>query len=263
MNDLITSDLACNLPKTYATMIERINTALPLIEQNSAIFHKSKSQYSNATIDNTALTPMRALYQVLADITRTRRALEEAFLATRKKQVEIKRLQAKPPIDEFDAELNEIEIAELGQQIKATTESIQGALRKLSFLTTQHEHILERIGKRELTEADYEAEEAKAHIMIAFKQALCAARAHGGVIDEGNHIYLFDIGVPGAMAQAEITAYLQMEAELLKQGRAPTHQMTYDWLKQLAEKFAGCGHEFACMRLLTTHDQQSLASDNQ
>ena len=47
------------------------------------------------------------------------------------------------------------------------------------------------------------------HVMTCLKQALNAARARGGVIDEGNLIYLFDMGINSAQAQAEIYAYLE------------------------------------------------------
>jgi hypothetical protein len=93
------------------------------------------------------------------------------------------------------------------------------------------------------------------------KQALNAARTRGGVIDEGNHIYLFEMGINGAVAQAEIIGYLQMEEEMLSKGQAPTHEMTIKWLEACADKFEDCGRKFAEYRGLIPLDKQSLAKE--
>ena len=69
--------------------------------------------------------------------------------------------------------------------------------------------ILVKVGKETITEEDYEREEARYHIMTCMKQALNAARARQGIIDEGNLIYLFDLGINAAQAQAEVFAYLR------------------------------------------------------
>ena len=83
----------------------------------------------------------------------------------------------------------------------------------------------------------YEREEARYHVMTAMKQALSAARTRNGLIDEGNQIYLFDLGISGAQAQAEMFAYLNFENELIKKGQARTHEHTMQWLEACADKF--------------------------
>jgi hypothetical protein len=90
------------------------------------------------------------------------------------------------------------------------------------------------------------------------KQALNAARARGGVIDEGNLIYLFDMGINSAQAQAEIYAYLKMENTLMEQGKAPTHEMTMVWLEACADKFSGDSVKFAERRGFKLYDEESL-----
>ena len=81
--------------------------------------------------------------------------------------------------------------------------------------------------------------------MTALKQALNSARPRGGVIDEGNSIYLFDIGVNVSHAQAEVFNYLKMENELIQNGQAPSHEMTVEWLEKCADKFQDCSERFA------------------
>ena len=94
--------------------------------------------------------------------------------------------------------------------------------------------------------------------MTCMKQALNAARSRGGVIDEGNLIYLFDMGINSAQAQAEVYSYLEMENNLMKEGKAPTHEMTMKWLEACAAKFSKDADKFAERRGFKLYDEDSL-----
>jgi len=69
-----------------------------------------------------------------------------------------------------------------------------------------------------------------------------------------------DLGISGAQAQSEVVAYLQMEGELMQNGKAPTHEMTMAWLDACADKFAGCALRSAGARGYTLLDEQSLVT---
>jgi hypothetical protein len=97
--------------------------------------------------------------------------------------------------------------------------------------------------------------------MTALKQALNAARTRGGIIDEGNHIYLFELGINGAVAQAEVLKYLQAEEKLIIEGKEPSHDMTVYWLEQCADKFVGSAIKFAENRGFVSLDQESLVKE--
>jgi hypothetical protein len=84
-----------------------------------------------------------------------------------------------------------------------------------------------------------EADQPLAQTARAFSQALAAARARGGIIDEGNFIFFQDLGINGAAAQREVTAYFEMEQEILNQGNVPTFELQYEWIRGVASKFAG------------------------
>jgi hypothetical protein len=88
--------------------------------------------------------------------------------------------------------------------------------------------------------------------MTAFNQALTRARSRGGLIDEGNHIYLFQLGINGAVAQAEVTAFLSEEQELLNHNIAPTHISIIKWLNLLADKFQNSPKQYANERKMET-----------
>lgn len=268
MNDIIISNINTQLPATkpeYSTMLQNIQERLPAVTRDTSNFHKSHSQFMQVTLDVTAITPIRSIKHTLAEIDRTKAALQEAYIGMRKKQVELKRKHAEleQATDPFDQELLEIEILELQSQLEGTQNHVNGAIRKMNFFVNQHKQLLEKVGKEEITEEDYEREEARYHIMTCMKQALNAARSRNGVIDEGNLIYLFDLGINAAQAQAEVFAYLQLENELITQGKAPTHAMTLQWLEACADKWADDPKKFAEYRGFSVFDPNSLTNVKQ
>ena len=262
--DLIIKEIS-NSPlvkKEYKNMLNNIKSTLPAIKQTSSNFYKSHSQFMGVMLDVTAITPIRSVKHTLAEIDKTRMALEEAHLKMMKKDIELrqkeKKLKNEEYKDELELELLETEILEIKVNMNNIQNSIPGAIRKMSFFTNQYKSILKKIGKNDITEEEYEKEEARYHVMTCLKQALNAARARGGVIDEGNLIYLFDMGINSAQAQAEIYAYLKMENKLMDEGKAPTHEMTMQWLEACADKFENDSVKFAERRGFKLYDEESL-----
>ena len=262
--DLIIKEIS-NSPlvkKEYKQMLSNIKSTLPAIKQTSSNFYKSHSQFMGVMLDVTAITPVRSVKHTLAEIDKTRMALEEAHLKMMKKDIELrkkeKELEEGKYEDQFARELLETEILEIKVNMNNIQNSITGAIRKMSFFTNQYKSILKKIGKADITEEEYEKEEARYHVMTCMKQALNAARARGGVIDEGNLIYLFDMGINSAQAQAEIYAYLRMENKMMDEGKAPTHEMTMQWLEACADKFQNDSVKFAERRGFKLYDEESL-----
>jgi len=249
------------LPKEYSGMLDNIQEKLPAVQATTENFYKSHSQYMNSTVDITDVTPLHCIHHILARIERKKSALADAQIKRRKQDIKLRKKQKRleEVTDEFDKELLEIEIIEIMHGLQSSENYMKGAIREMSFLMTQYESVLQKLGKDHLTEEDFELDERRYHVMTAMKQALNAARSHGGIIDEGNCIYLFDIGINVGHAQREVTAYLQMEHELLKQGKAPTHEMTMAWLEACADVFQDCGIKFAESRGMIPLDKKSLA----
>ena len=248
--------------KEYKQMLTNINATLPAIKQSSSNFYKSHSQFMGVMLDVTAITPIRSVKHTLAELDKTRMALEEAQLKMMKKDIELRQKEKKLADgdykDELERELLETEILEVKVNMANIQNSVSGAIRKMNFFTNQYKSILKKLGKDDITEEEYEKEESRYHVMTCMKQALNAARARGGVIDEGNLIYLFDMGINSAQAQAEIYAYLKMENDMIGQGKAPTHEMTMQWLEACADKFSGDAEKFAERRGFKLYDEESL-----
>ncbi len=115
-------------------------------------------------------------------------ALEEAQLKMMKKDIELRqkehKLKTDLEMDEFEKELLETDILEVKVNMNNIQNSVSGAIRKMNFFTNQYKSILKKLGKDDITEEEYEKEESRYHVMTCLKQALNAARARGGVIDE-------------------------------------------------------------------------------
>ena len=248
--------------KEYKVMLENINKTLPAIKQSRSNFYKSHSQFMGVMLDVTAITPVRSVKHTLAEIDKTRMALEEAHLKMMKKEIELKEKEKQLADgdykNEFERDRLEVEILEIKVNMSNIQNSISGAIRKMNFFTNQYKSILKKLGKEDITEEEYEKEEANYHVMTCMKQALNAARARGGVIDEGNLIYLFDMGINSAQAQAEIYAYLKLENDMMEKGQAPTHEMTMQWLEACEAKFSQDANKFAERRGFKLYDEESL-----
>jgi len=262
--DLIIKEIS-NSPlvkKEYKTMLDNIHNTLPAIKQSSSNFYKSHSQFMGVMLDVTAITPIRSIKHTLAEIDKTKVALEEGHISLQKKDIELRekehKLKTDLDITTFEKELLETEILEIQVGMNNTQNSILGAIRKMNFFTNQYKSILKKLGKEDITEEEYEKEEANYHVMTCMKQALSAARSRGGVIDEGNLIYLFDMGINSAVAQQEILAYLQKENDMITNGGTPTHEMTMQWLEHCVERFKGDSNAFAERRGFQLKDTKSL-----
>jgi hypothetical protein len=265
---LVVQDIAIQLPMAkpeYKSMLSNIQEKAPAIAQASSNFYKSHSQMMSVTLDVTAITPVRSVKHTLAEIEKTKSALQEGYFRMKKNDVKLKKLQRKweNETDNLEREMLEVKIEELQAQAASSRGYVEGAVRKLNFFTNQYDNLMKKIGKDELTEADYELEEVKYHIMTCMKQALNAARSRNGMIDEGNLIYVFDLGINAAQAQAEVFAYLQWENELIKDGKAPEHHHTVAWLEACAEKWAHCPSAFAESRGFAILDETSLTNTPQ
>ena len=264
-----TQDVTTNLvsdasmPKEYAVMAKEINKSLPAMIRDSSNFHKSHSQFMYSTLDVAQLTPIRSIKHTLAEVSRTKNALEANYIRVKKDEIKLLRLEKQRASEMHIMDKEELEVRILEKQINLNNakESMQGAIRKFSFFTEQYKKLLASIGKTEedgITEEEYEAEEEKYHIMTAMNQALTAARSRQGWIDEGNNIYIFQLGVNNAVAQKAVFAYLLKEKELLEKGKDPTARMTLEWLEECAERWKGCSKDIADWRGLQTFAKQSL-----
>lgn len=253
------SDLA-NIETRYEMMMDSASSSAPQINQTKESFNKASSQLKTVTLDINDLTPIGTARHVVASIDRTRKALKESEIAAQRKEIDAREKRQKlATVSGFDAERLEVDLLEIESQLEDLRASQRGAIRKLAFLAEQYRSICDGLGVDVITEEMYEADQANHHVMRALSQALAAARARGGLIDEGNFIYLQDLGINGAAAQREMTAYFEVEQELLNNGHVPTFEVQMRWLRAMAEKFAGEVARYAESRGLKPLVRHALA----
>lgn len=249
-----------NLSKEYTGMLTKIEDNMPAILEAQQAFYKTQSQFMDNMLTVTHPTPIRNIRQILAEINKSKTALDQAYLKIKKKNIYInrKKIQLDNTNDLLEKELINLQIQEAHLFIETTENYMKGAIRKISAYIEQYNALLKYIGKNEITEQDFEKEESRYHIGKAFEQALIAARSRGGIIDEGNFIYFQQIGINGAVAQYEITNYLNMEKAIIEDNKLPTHKMTLNWLNALMDEYEDYPRIFAETKGMTLGDLQSM-----
>lgn len=271
--DLLQISLNDTLSQLYSTMPEHlemlhiIQEAEPELVRATSMFFKTQSQWMDNFLTVSHPTPLRNIRQILAQINKTKLAVKENYFKLKKKEIELKQKQREQsllftngditkglidPSDDLKAALLQIEIQEIMANAESANGYISGALRTLTNYTQQYHSIVSHYGIGQFTEADFEKEEEKYHIMKAFEQAVCAARSRGGIIDEGNHIYLSQIGINGATAQFYVTEFLTQEQNLLAENKAPTHKAYLDFLDRMYDAFKGSSEEYATKKGILT-----------
>lgn len=259
--DLITETTqALALDSQHTSMVARIVEALPAIDIATANHNKSHTQYQMMSVDMSGPiagpTKLRNARALLSGIDRTRAAIEEASFKARKLQLRAEKYREQATSkDGIDYELCIVSAEELEAQLGRIQSAMHGAIRKLLTLTEQYQHIesviRKDLGKADddpITEADFEADEERFHIMKAFEQALIASRSLGGPrIDQGNLIYLHDLGINGQCALHDLAGYWEMERDI-GADESDVHAMfalENDWLEDMARRYAGCGSRYA------------------
>lgn len=264
MNDLVLVGIknSIDVNPEYKGMIENIELAMPDIYRNSSNFYKADSQMKEVSLNITDMTPFTRLKHILARIERTKEALRENYFITKKnKNIVAKKLAQMIDADELEKESLQLEIEEIESGAANADNYIKGAVRQLNFLVTQYQTTMEAMGKEFISEEEYEESESKNHVAIALKQALCAARSRGGTIDEGNHIYLFELGMNGTTLQIEMNRYFAQENELLTNGLEPSHELQMAWIEEMVEKYKDNPSKYVASRNLQILDSTSLVRE--
>lgn len=233
-------------------MVNNIESNLPEIRRATKNFGKTQSQYMDNMLTISHPTPIRNLRQILAEVEKTYTALQQSFYKHKKDEIKakMKLRDIEKTDDELDKDLLGVEYSEIKASIEASEKYISGAIRKISNYLDQYNRISEKLiedkGVDKFTELDFEEEEERYHIMTAFAQALTAARARGGIIDEGNHIYFYQIGINGSSAQMEVRKFLESEGKQINEGRGyPQHDQVLDFLNRMAETYKNCSTIYA------------------
>lgn len=238
--DLTVLDINKNLPASCQDMLRNIQDFMPTLSTRvKRDFGKRQSQFMDSMLTVSHATPLRNARQVLSEIDRSVSALRESYFKKEETLLDIEEAKL------LNTKRGDLKVRELTSQLEASEAYTIGAIRKIQNNIALYKAILKKAGKEEFTEKDFEEEEEKYHIMKAFEQAICAARSHGGVVDEGNQIYFHQIGINGSVGLHYVQEYLKAEADLLNKNKEPTHKATLDFLEAMYKKFKGSAQVYA------------------
>lgn len=238
----------------YKGMIDYVKSNMPVITESMEYFGKRQSQFMDNMLTVSHPTPLRNIRQILAEIKNAEEALIEAEFKVKKHNVElkIKRRDLETETDELKRELIQIEIDEKLSQLSSIEYYMSGAIRKIANHIEQYNRILHKHNIKSFDEDTLEREEEEYHIKKAFDQAVTAARSRQGLIDEGNHIYLSQIGINGASAQKDVIDFFMKESEIIKQGGEPGHAMVLEFLENMYKKYKGAAERYSQKKGMTT-----------
>lgn len=248
-------------------MLAEIQERLPVVTTAIVDVGRSQSHMMDSCMTLDKLTPLRNARQCLHEINKSLQAMAEAGCGIEEKQiqVEIYERDADSAGDPLQARLLRAKARTLRSEIDRTMPYYLGAVRRVRTYMEHYDALLRAAGKTTFSEADLEADEARYHVMTAFRQALNHARTNGGAIDPGNMIYMSQIGINGRMAQEHVSRYLADEDAALSHARAQDRdvELTYgsemQFLGQMANRYAAAPRAKAqLMGLPDTSVQQAL-----
>lgn len=252
------------IDQQHQLMLSNVINNLPQVNALSMNFGKTQSQFMDNMLTTSHPTPIRNIRQTLAEINRSIEALQEAYFKQKKEEIEIKKLERKllTETDELEIELIRVEIAEKQTWMETRKKYISGAVRSVYNYQLQYRTILEKLGKESFDEIDFEKEEEEYHIKKAFEQGLNAARSNGGRIDEGNQIYLTQLGINGTVAMLEVIKYLEEEERSISNGIEINAQHQWDFLENMYQKFKGSAIKYAEKKGLKLENSISMIGCN-
>ena len=229
-------------------LIEELNTELAVIDSKklakisqrmveinraNLTVGKKNTQTTSSLMTLTMMcdAPYRRLRQVLAQIEKTRNALEENVFELRKKKIKLQRLR------ESDDDLDIIEADQIEHGMLRGKIYLEGALKELAMYQETYDEIKRTHNiPDDWDELNLEQEEIANHIRMAFRNGVRNIMT-GGSLGNGTLEYLEQFGIHPITAHKMITSYMESTQQLIDEGRAPTVDHLYDFLDTCAETF--------------------------
>ena len=226
-------DLNTELAVIDSKKLAKISERMVEIDRANLTAGKQNTQTTSSLMTLTMLcdAPYRRLRQVLAQIEKTRTAIEENVFTMRKRKVELRRLR------ESNDELDIIEADQIEHGMLRGKIYLEGALKELAMFQETYDEIKRTHNIPDnWDEVNMEQEEISNHIRMAFRNGVRNVMT-GGSLGNGTLEYLEQFGIHPITAHKMITSYMESTQQLIDEGRAPTVEHLYDFLDTCAETF--------------------------
>ena len=239
------------LKPQYKEMMEVISLNAERMTKASENFNKTQSQFMDNMLTVSHPTVLRNARQVLAEVNKAKMALSEASFVCAEKEadIEIKLQELSSEENPLKQKKLKIQIAKLKNELHMTIPNIEAAIRKVTNYSVQYDSLLKSWGKETFTEADFEMQEEAYHIAKAFDQGLTAAISKPDYsIDEGNLIYLNQVGIHPLIAKLEIQGFIQSQLAKINENIVPGHEEILEFLHGMTQKYQGHAAKLAARK---------------
>ena len=221
--------------------LAKIEANMPAIYRATNAFGRTNSQISRKfkTLPMNSYTPYRWMRQCLAEIEGRRMALKENRYELKKKRNEhdilIKKFDEAE--DEFERRSIAIEIENIEMNIADARIYYEGALKELGVFIDTYNEIRESQGiPEDWDEADFEEEEIKEQIHMAFNLLIDDCQCHGR-IGKGTIEQLRNFGINPVVAERLVQQYLRSVNDAIQEDRLPDISTLYNFLDRMYEIF--------------------------
>lgn len=131
------------------------------------------------------------------------------------------------------AEIASLRGAILENEFDLTNVHVRGAVKRCVQFLEIYKRICKELGVSEITDEMIEAGQPEEHLKTMFMQALRAACASGGYVDEGDLQYANNVGVSVSECQLEVTEFLMENGKIRLFSMAEQNE----WLEEMWVKY--------------------------
>ena len=221
--------------------LQKISDNMPEIYRATSVFGKQNSQTTSMLMSLNMIDagPYRRLKQILSQIEKKRMALKENIFKLQRDKIKIQMLMKKTfTIDEeYEAQLNEIELAELQTGQTDGQVYLEASLKEIGMYQEAYKEICKNYNiPEQWDEMDYEGAEIEHHIKMAFTNAIRDLGA-GQRMNHGTCEYFEQYGINPIVGYELTARYMRQVQEAISQDKAPTIDIQYAFLDEMYTMF--------------------------
>lgn len=232
----IIDGLSTDLAVIDSKVMAKISGRMKEIDRANNTVSKKNTQATSQLMTLTMMcdAPYRRLRQVLAQIERTRTAIEDAAFKMRKQRIQVQRLR------ENGDDLAQVKADELDNSFHRSKKYLEGSLKELATYQDVYDEIKQAHNiPDDWDELSLEREEIENHIKMAFRNGVRDIMGKG-TLGAGTLEYLEQFGIHPMTAHKMISDYVNECEAMMKDGKAPTVDNLYNFLDHCAEVFKDC-----------------------
>ena len=236
--NVVTKPITFSLPIESSENINQVAAArvaekLPEIDKATRAFDRNNSATTLSMMTLTMLnghSPMRMLRQITAEVEKRKMALSEAQVSHAEKRVEILELE------EGDDIVSEAKLKAARHGLTMMEHKINGSIKDIAVLIDSYENIKSNWDIDEWDEEAFEREEKRHHVRRGF-ELMYRNLMDGGRVSTSTIEYMQQYGVHPQVAMTEVSGYIQVTAQRIKNHDLPHSNDLEEFMDLMADKY--------------------------